>query len=156
MPRKMLMVSGTVGSPTMTCWNRLSSAASFSMCCRYSFSVVAPARLHVIFMHTWCLDGCAIVRVWLYIASRRCSAMYLCLQMCMRVLRGNSRPISKRRAVQSYNTSRSTQIHQIFDFSCKGTSAFAGMHADLKQKAENARIRSITQYTCTHQCNAKR
>ena len=38
----MLIVSSTVGSPTMTGWNRRSSAASFSMCLRYSSSVVAP------------------------------------------------------------------------------------------------------------------
>ena len=36
------MVSSTVGSPTMTGWKRRSSAASFSMCLRYSSSVVAP------------------------------------------------------------------------------------------------------------------
>ena len=36
------MVSSTLGSPTNTCWNRRSSAASFSMCSRYSSSVVAP------------------------------------------------------------------------------------------------------------------
>ncbi len=35
-------MSSTVGSPTMTGWNRRSSAASFSMCLRYSSSVVAP------------------------------------------------------------------------------------------------------------------
>jgi hypothetical protein len=33
------MVSSTVGSPTSTGWNRRSSAASFSMCLRYSSSV---------------------------------------------------------------------------------------------------------------------
>ena len=38
----MLIVSSTVGSPTSTGWNRRSSAASFSMCLRYSSSVVAP------------------------------------------------------------------------------------------------------------------
>ena len=38
----MLMVSSTVGSPTMTGWKRRSSAASFSMYLRYSSSVVAP------------------------------------------------------------------------------------------------------------------
>ena len=38
----MLIVSSTVGSPTMTGWKRRSSAASFSMCLRYSSSVVAP------------------------------------------------------------------------------------------------------------------
>ena len=36
------MVSSTDGSPTKTCWKRRSSAASFSMCLRYSSSVVAP------------------------------------------------------------------------------------------------------------------
>ena len=36
------MASSTVGSPTMTGWKRRSSAASFSMCLRYSSSVVAP------------------------------------------------------------------------------------------------------------------
>ncbi len=38
----MLIVSSTVGSPTCTGWKRRSSAASFSMCLRYSSSVVAP------------------------------------------------------------------------------------------------------------------
>ena len=38
----MPTVSSTVGSPTRTCWKRRSSAASFSMCWRYSSSVVAP------------------------------------------------------------------------------------------------------------------
>ncbi len=38
----MLIVSSTVGSPIITGWNRRSSAASFSMCFRYSSSVVAP------------------------------------------------------------------------------------------------------------------
>ena len=38
----MLIVSSTVGSPTRTGWKRRSSAASFSMCLRYSSSVVAP------------------------------------------------------------------------------------------------------------------
>ncbi len=38
------MVSSTLGSPTKTCWNRRSRAASFSMCSRYSSSVVAPTR----------------------------------------------------------------------------------------------------------------
>ncbi len=38
------MVSSTLGSPTKTCWNRRSSAASFSMYSRYSSSVVAPMR----------------------------------------------------------------------------------------------------------------
>src|SRR3954452_5021567 len=36
------MVSSTLGSPTNTGWKRRSSAASFSMCLRYSSSVVAP------------------------------------------------------------------------------------------------------------------
>ena len=35
-------MSSTLGSPTNTCWKRRSSAASFSMCSRYSSSVVAP------------------------------------------------------------------------------------------------------------------
>ncbi len=35
-------MSSTVGSPTRTCWNRRSSAGSFSMRSRYSSSVVAP------------------------------------------------------------------------------------------------------------------
>ena len=35
-------MSSIFGSPTKTIWNRRSSAASFSMCLRYSFSVVAP------------------------------------------------------------------------------------------------------------------
>ena len=38
----MAMVSSTLGSPTSTGWKRRSSAASFSMCLRYSSSVVAP------------------------------------------------------------------------------------------------------------------
>ncbi len=38
----MLIVSSTVGSPTVTGWKRRSSAASFSMCLRYSSMVVAP------------------------------------------------------------------------------------------------------------------
>src|SRR5215831_16483824 len=38
----MPTVSSTLGSPTSTCWKRRSSAASFSMCLRYSSSVVAP------------------------------------------------------------------------------------------------------------------
>ena len=36
------MVSSTLGSPTKTCWNRRSSAGSFSIRSRYSSSVVAP------------------------------------------------------------------------------------------------------------------
>ena len=35
-------MSSTVGSPTSTGWKRRSSAGSFSMCLRYSSSVVAP------------------------------------------------------------------------------------------------------------------
>ena len=38
------MVSSTVGSSTITGWNRLSSAASFSMYWRCSSSVVAPIQ----------------------------------------------------------------------------------------------------------------
>ena len=38
----MLIVSSTVGWSTTTGWKRRSSAASFSMCLRYSSSVVAP------------------------------------------------------------------------------------------------------------------
>ena len=38
------MVSSTDGSPTSTGWKRRSSAASFSMCLRYSSSVVAPMQ----------------------------------------------------------------------------------------------------------------
>lgn len=41
-PRRIWIASGTLGSPTSTCWKRRSNAASFSMCCRYSASVVAP------------------------------------------------------------------------------------------------------------------
>ena len=40
----MEMVSSTEGSPTNTGWNLRSNAASFSMCFRYSSSVVAPTR----------------------------------------------------------------------------------------------------------------
>ena len=36
------MLSSTLGSPTKTCWNRRSMAASFSTYSRYSSSVVAP------------------------------------------------------------------------------------------------------------------
>ncbi|TYZ57504.1 hypothetical protein PybrP1_004347, partial [[Pythium] brassicae (nom. inval.)] len=43
-PRRMLTVSGTDGSFTSTCWNRRSNALSFSTCCRYSSSVVAPMQ----------------------------------------------------------------------------------------------------------------
>ena len=38
------MVSSTVGSSTMTGWKRLSRAASFSIYCLYSSSVVAPIQ----------------------------------------------------------------------------------------------------------------
>ena len=38
----MLIVSSTLGWSTRTGWKRRSSAASFSMCLRYSSSVVAP------------------------------------------------------------------------------------------------------------------
>ena len=41
-PRRIAIVSATFGSPTITGWNRRSRAASFSMCLRYSSSVVAP------------------------------------------------------------------------------------------------------------------
>ena len=41
-PRRIEIVSSTVGWSTTTGWNRRSSAASFSMCLRYSSSVVAP------------------------------------------------------------------------------------------------------------------
>ena len=41
------MVCATVGSGTSTGWKRRSSAASFSMCFWYSFSVVAPMRLQL-------------------------------------------------------------------------------------------------------------
>ena len=40
----MEMVSSTVGSETKTGWKRRASAASFSMCLRYSSSVVAPTQ----------------------------------------------------------------------------------------------------------------
>src|SRR5215213_8661816 len=40
----MAIVSATEGSPTKTGWNRRSSAASFSMCLRYSSRVVAPMQ----------------------------------------------------------------------------------------------------------------
>ena len=42
MPRRICTVSSTDGSPTKTCWNRRSSAGSFSTRSRYSSSVVAP------------------------------------------------------------------------------------------------------------------
>ena len=41
-PIRISYVSSTVGSGTSTGWNRLSRAGSFSMCLRYSSSVVAP------------------------------------------------------------------------------------------------------------------
>ena len=44
MPRRIEMVSSTVGSLTKTGWNRRASAASFSICLRYSSSVVAPTQ----------------------------------------------------------------------------------------------------------------
>ncbi len=40
----MAIVSDTDGSPTNTGWKRRSSAASFSMCLRYSSRVVAPMQ----------------------------------------------------------------------------------------------------------------
>ena len=40
----MEIVSSTLGWSTMIGWNRRSSAASFSMCLRYSSSVVAPMQ----------------------------------------------------------------------------------------------------------------
>src|SRR6186713_3136133 len=43
-PRRMAMVSSTVGSLTSTFWKRRSSAASFSTYLRYSSSVVAPTQ----------------------------------------------------------------------------------------------------------------
>ena len=43
-PRRMLIVSSTDGWSTSTGWNRRSSAASFSMCLRYSSRVVAPMQ----------------------------------------------------------------------------------------------------------------
>ena len=43
-PRRIEIVSSTVGSPTNTGWKRRASAASFSMCLRYSSSVVAPMQ----------------------------------------------------------------------------------------------------------------
>ena len=44
MPRRIEIVSSTVGSLTKTGWNRRASAASFSICLRYSSSVVAPTQ----------------------------------------------------------------------------------------------------------------
>ncbi len=44
-PLKMEMVSSTEGSSTLTGWNLLSKAASFSIYLRYSFMVVAPTHL---------------------------------------------------------------------------------------------------------------
>mmetsp|Transcript_30063 Transcript_30063/g.50545 ORF Transcript_30063/g.50545 Transcript_30063/m.50545 type:complete len:251 (-) Transcript_30063:813-1565(-) len=46
-PRRMEMVSSTFGWSTYTCWNRRSSAGSFSMNLRYSSSVVAPIHLRL-------------------------------------------------------------------------------------------------------------
>ncbi len=43
-PRKMDMVSSTVGSDTITGWNRRARAASFSTYLRYSSKVVAPIQ----------------------------------------------------------------------------------------------------------------
>ena len=43
-PRRIVIVSRTVGSFTNTFWNLLSSAASFSIYLRYSFKVVAPIQ----------------------------------------------------------------------------------------------------------------
>ena len=43
-PRRMEMVSATEGWSTITGWKRRSSAASFSMCLRYSSRVVAPMQ----------------------------------------------------------------------------------------------------------------
>ena len=43
-PRRIEIVSSTVGSLTKTGWNRRASAASFSTCLRYSSSVVAPTQ----------------------------------------------------------------------------------------------------------------
>ena len=43
----MAIVSSTVGSSTKTGWKRRSRAASFSMCLRYSSSVVAPMRVQL-------------------------------------------------------------------------------------------------------------
>ena len=43
-PRKMEIVSTTVGSCTTTGWKRRASAASCSTCLRYSSSVVAPTQ----------------------------------------------------------------------------------------------------------------
>jgi hypothetical protein len=43
-PRRIEIVSSTVGSLTNTGWNRRARAASFSTCLRYSSSVVAPTQ----------------------------------------------------------------------------------------------------------------
>ena len=43
-PRRMEMVSVTVGWSTKTCWNLRSKAGSFSMCFLYSSRVVAPMQ----------------------------------------------------------------------------------------------------------------
>ena len=42
MPSSIFTLSSTDGSATVTGWKRRSSAASFSMCLRYSVKVVAP------------------------------------------------------------------------------------------------------------------
>ena len=44
MPRRIEIVSSTDGSLTKTGWKRRASAASFSICLRYSSSVVAPTQ----------------------------------------------------------------------------------------------------------------
>src|SRR6266545_3068848 len=44
-PRRIAIVSSTDGSPTNTGWKRRSNAASFSMCLRYSSSVVGATTL---------------------------------------------------------------------------------------------------------------
>ena len=43
-PRRIEMVSSTLGSSTKTGWKRRARAASFSTCLRYSSSVVAPTQ----------------------------------------------------------------------------------------------------------------
>ena len=43
-PRRIEIVSSTLGSSTKTGWKRRASAASFSTCLRYSSSVVAPTQ----------------------------------------------------------------------------------------------------------------
>ena len=47
MPRRISIVSSTLGSSTSTGWKRRSSAASRSMYLRYSSSVVAPMHLQL-------------------------------------------------------------------------------------------------------------